>query len=196
MSQLFQKFKDAFFTNLIGATTPLLNCNYISFISYAKELKDTDTLASIPYEIDRKSINPSNMSFNFNIFTFDFDIASSECVCPTSVIQSKSSDSTIITLDSITSVDFDQDNLIDIETSGGFVESKIIAKSGDNITLDSPRNAIIGGLCRKKVSHLIILCNATSTRDPDDLVFLSFNNSFYKDSTASLPKKLQFDFNI
>lgn len=196
MSILFQKHRTAYFTNLIGTTTPLLNCNYVSFISYAKELKDTDDLSTIPYEIDRKAITSSNMSFVFNVFSFDFEISTSECVCPTSIIEAKSLDSRTITLNSLTSSDFEINNLIDVETSGGFVESKIIDKTGDDIILDNPRNALIGGLIRKKVSHMIILCNATSIRDTNDQVFLSFNNSFYKDSTAALTKKLQFDFNV
>lgn len=196
MSILFQKHRSAYFNNLIGTTTPLLNCNYVSFISYAKELKDTDDLSTIPYEIDRKSITPSNMSFVFNLFSFDFQIGTSQCVCPTSIITAKSVDSRTITLTTSTSSGFAIDNLIDIQTSEGFIESKIIAKTGDNITIDNPRNATIGGLVRKKVSHIIILCNATATRNINDQVFLSFNNSFYKDSTATLTKKLQFDFNI
>lgn len=196
MSILFQKHRAAYFNNLIGTTTPLLNCNYVSFISYARELKDTDDLSTIPYEIDRKAITSSNMSFVFNLFTFNFEISTSECVCPTSIIEAKSTDSRTITLNSSTSSSFEVDNLIDIETSGGFIECKIVSKTGDDIILDSPRNAVIGGIVRKKVSHMIILCNATSTRDTNDQVFLSFNNSFYKDSTAALEKKLQFDFNI
>lgn len=196
MSKLFQKHREAYFNNLIGITTPLLNANYISFISYSKELKDTDDLSTIPYEVDRKAIASGNMSFVFNLFSFDFEIGTSECVCPTSVIEAKSSDSRTITLNSGTSSFFEVDNLIDIQTSGGFVECKIIAKSGDDIILDNPRNAVISGLARKKVSHMIVLCNATSTRNIADQVFLSFNNSFYKDSTAVLAKKLQFDFNI
>lgn len=196
MSVLFQSHRNAYYENLIGATQPLININFVSFISYARELKDSDNLGTIPYEIDRKEINTTDMSYSGKIFTLNLDIGSSECVCPTSEIIAKDSTSTIITLDSGTSSSFEINNLIDVETEGGFIESKIIAKSGDDITIDNPRNATIGGLVRKKVTHLILLCNATSTRDTGDMMFLSFENSFYKDSTSPLTKKLTFDLNI
>lgn len=196
MSVLFQSHRVAYYENLIGTTQPLININFVSFISYARELKDSDNLGTIPYEIDRKEINTTDMSFSGKIFTLNLDIGSSECVCPTSEIQSKDSTSTIITLDSGTSSSFEVNNLIEVETEGGFIESKIIAKTGDDITIDNPRNATIGGLIRKKVSHLILLCNATSTRNTGDMMFLSFENSFFKDSTAPLTKKLTFDLNI
>lgn len=196
MSILFQSHRNAYYENLIGATQPLININFVAFISYSKELRDSDNLGTIPYEIDRKEIISTDMSYSGKIFTLNLDIGSSECVCPTSEIQSKDSTSTIITLDSGTSSLFEVNNLIDVETEGGFIESKIIAKSGDNITIDNPRNATIGGLVRKKVTHLILLCNATSTRNTGDMMFLSFENSFFKDSTAPLAKKLTFDLNI
>lgn len=196
MSVLFQSHRNAYYENLIGTTQPLININFVAFISYARELKDSDNLGTITYEIDRKEINTTDMSYSGKIFTLNLDIGSSECVCPTSEIIVKDSTSTIITLDSGTSSSFEINNLIDVETEGGFIESKIIAKSGDDITIDNPRNAVIGGLVRKKVTHLILLCNATSTRDTGDMMFLSFENSFYKDSTAPLTKKLTFDLNI
>lgn len=196
MSILFQSHRNAYYENLIGSTQPLININFVAFISYSKELKDPDNLGTIPYEIDRKEINTTDMSYLGKIFTLNLEIANSECVCPTSEIIAKDSTSTIITLHSSTSSSFEVNNMIDVETEGGFIESKIIAKSGDDITIDNPRNATIGGLVRKKVTHLILLCNATSSRDVGDMMFLSFENSFYKDSTAPLTKKLTFDLNI
>lgn len=194
---IFQMFRDEFFLHTIGTSAPILKATHITFISFgARDINDLDSLASLPNEIDRIPLTSGNMSWVGKRFTFDFTIPNSNAVCATSIITAKDSTSTIISLTSGSAVFFEINNLIEIETSAGFIETKIIAKSGNNITISSPINALIGGLARKKVSHMIVLCNTTITPNTaTDTCFLWIKNSFFKDSTASLHKKFQYDAN-
>lgn len=187
-----QAYNEALFTNNIGLSTVDINFNYLAFLSTTQVLNELSNLGSVPAEIDRILIDDTNMSYINSVFKFDFTIDSTEVVCATSEIQAKDSTSTIITLDSATSSFFEANNLIEVETSEGFIESSIFAKTGDDITIQAPINALISGLVRKKVSHIAILCNATSTPNSADLIHSFFARKFYKDSTANRHQILQY----
>lgn len=187
-----QAYNEAEFTNNIGLTTIAVNFNYLAFLSTTQVLNELSNLGSVPAEIDRILIDDTNMSYVNSVFKFDFTIDSAEVVCATSEIQAKDSTSTIITLDSATSSFFEVNNLIEVETSEGFIESSIFAKTGDDITIQAPINALITGLVRKKVSHIAILCNATSTPNSADLIHSFFARKFFKDSTAPRHQILQY----
>ena len=187
-----QAYNEALFTNNIGLSTVDINFNYLAFLSTTQVLNELSNLASVPTEIDRVLIDNTNLSYINSTFKFDKTIASSDVVCATSIIQAKDSTSTIITLDNATSVFFEVNNLIEVQTTAGYIESGIFAKTGDNITIQSPINALVGGLVRKKVSHIAVLCNATSTPNPVDLIHSFFARKFYKDSTADRHQILQY----
>lgn len=192
---IFQMFRDKFFIHTIGTSSPILKATHIAFMSVGRDIKDSDSLNTLTTEIDRIAISSSDMSSLSKRFTWDFTINNSSCVCPTSIITAKDSTNTVITLTTATAVFFEVGNLIEVATSGDYIESKIIAKSGDNITISSPINALVGGLVRKKVSHMIVLCNSTMTPDlVNDLCFLVFPDKFFKDGSASLAKTLAYDF--
>lgn len=185
-----QAYNEALFTNNIGLSTVNINFNYLAFLSTNQNLDTFSNLSSIPTEIDRISINDSNMSYVNSIFKFDFTISNGDVVCATTQVLSKDSTSTIITLD--VGSYFEVNNIIEIETPGGFIETSIVAKSGNNITIQAPINATIGGTVRKKVSHIAVLCNSTLTPNPSDLIFAFFTRKFFKDSTAPRHQILQY----
>ncbi len=187
-----QAYNEALFTNNIGLSTVDINFNYLAFLSTTQVLNELSNLGSVPAEIDRILIDDTNLSYVNSVFKFDFTIDSAEVVCAISEIMAKDSTSTIITLHSSTSGSFEVNNLIEVETSEGFIESSIFAKTGDDITIQAPINALVSGLVRKKVSHIAILCNATSTPNPTDLIHSFFARKFYKDSTADRHQILQY----
>lgn len=188
-----QAFKEAFFANLIGTTTPILDNNYIAFISYYKQILNTNNLFNFPNELDRIQLTSSNKSYLNSAFTYDFTIPVSRCVCSTTTISSKDSTSSILTVAS--SSNFEVNNLIEVETINGFIERNILAISGNNITIDTPTNVIISGILRKKVSHLVILVNASNiVNKTSDQIFATFESKFFRDGTASLQIKRKFDY--
>lgn len=104
-------------------------------------------------------------------------------------------DKTIITLTSITAPAFKLGDRIEIPTSQGYVERKIIAKNSNIITVNQPTDATISGIAHIKVSHVAVLCNSNNTPAPStDLVFKWFKRVFYKDNTGTRLIKLQYDF--
>lgn len=189
--KITEAFNQAIADNLLGTST-ILDINYVAFLSSRYDLNSLDNLGTIPTEIDRIAISLSDMSYVNKRFIFDFSIDADKCVCPTATISAKDSTSTIITVDSASS--FDVNNLIEVETDTGFIETGILAKNVNDITIISPINAKITGKIRKKVSHLAFLCNATSFINSSDLIFTFINKVFYKDSTAVFPIKRSFEF--
>lgn len=180
-----QAFRDAIFTNNIGLTTVDTHFNYVAFISSSRTPNDLDTLASLPTELDRILISSANLSYVGSRFKIDYTISTSDAVCATSIILAKDSTSSLITLTNATAVFFVVGNLIEIETSAGYIETSILAKTGDVITINSPINALIGGLVRKKITHIAVLCNAIGSINPVDLIFCFFPEKFFKDSSAT-----------
>lgn len=192
MSELNQGAINALFAHLIGIDTPVLNINYMVFISYCKTVSDGDLLNTYPYEVGRVEINDSNKSGTGKKFTFNFNIPVSSCICQTAEVTAIDATKTIVTVDS--AVDFEVNNLIEIETSEGHIERSIIAISGNDITVDTALNPIIGGTLRKKITHMIALSDATVTPNGlTDRIFLTFKVSFYNNGTASLPVKKAFE---
>jgi hypothetical protein len=190
-----KNYKDNQFEHWKGTSTPILAFNYLAFLSKYQQPSKYDNLDTNASEFDRVAISSSNISYADDIFTIEVTLSTSEVVCPTSIITAQTG--SVITLTSSTHSAFKLDDLIEIPTSLGYKECRIIAKNNTTyeITIDTPYTATIGGQARIKVSTIAILCNATGTPAPStDLVYCFIKNSFYKDSTATKDLTLKLNF--
>lgn len=189
------QFKEIQFKHFKGESTPLFNITHLAFTSKNSVQVDTDDLSTNTSEVDRIAILNSEMTYNLNtsIFTIDLVIPNNKVVCPTSIITAQPS-STIITLTSSTFGAFKIGDLILLPTSSGDIETEIInINSGLNqITVNNALSVTIGGLCKKKISYIAILCNSNNTPSPTDLIYKWLRNPFYKDSASTKPIKIQF----
>lgn len=190
MKIITQAYRETLFNNNKGANDSTL-VTHANFISSYEDPSDFDNLSTLPVEIDRIVLTTGNMSFTNKEFTFNFDIPEANCVCPTTSISSKDSTNTLLTLNDASS--FAIGNLIEVETSLGYLETGIVAKSGNTITIKEPLAVSIGSVVRKKVSHIGILINASITISSTDLIMLWIKQAFFKDSTAKLNEIYKYE---
>jgi len=190
-----RKFKNAFFEHLKGTSTPILEFTHLAFLSKFQQPTKFDDLDTNNSEFTRVAISSSNISYTDDILTISINLATSDVVCPTSIITAQSG--SLITLTSSTHSAFKLGDLIEIPTSSGYKECIITAKNNTTyqITIDTPHGATIGGTARLKVANIAILCNSTGTPAPStDLIYSFIKNSFYKDSTATKQLTLKLNF--
>jgi len=188
-------YKAKQFDHWKASSTPILAFTHLAFLSKFATPTKYDNLSTNASEFTRVAITGSNITYTDDILTISITLATTDVVCPTSIITAQTG--SVITLTSSTHSAFKVGDLIEIPTASGYKECVITAKDDVlfKITIDTPYVATISGTARLKVSTIAILCNATGTPAPTtDVVFAYIKNSFYKDSTATKPLTIKVNF--
>lgn len=164
--------------------------NYIAFFSDYDIPTSSDFLDSgNKNEIGRVAL--SNKAVNDDLFTADYTLTTSDCVCPTTTVSTYAGNTTTL-FKVASSSNLKVNDRIQVGTNN---DRKIIAKDGTNhyITVDAPLNAIPsnGDVVKVKISQRAVLRGGTGTAYSGKLAeierFISYkSNAVSKKGSVSM----------